>query len=143
MRESGGSCRNLGGPMKIEVSVGEVVDRLSILEIKLERIGDPAKLQNVRAEYDLLLKGLEGAGISRESEDFKALKAVNGRLWEIEDLIRKKERAGQFDREFVELARAVYRENDKRFEIKSRINRMTGSKLVEEKEYIDYEQAGE
>jgi hypothetical protein len=111
--------------MKIEVSVGEVVDRLSILEIKLERIGDPVKLQNVRAE------------------DFEALKDVNGRLWEIEDLIRKKERAGQFDREFVELARAVYRENDKRFEIKSRINRMTGSKLVEEKEYVDYEQAGE
>jgi hypothetical protein len=129
--------------MKIEVSVGEVVDRLSILEIKLERIGDPVKLQNVRAEYDLLLKALEGAGISRESEDFEALKDVNGRLWEIEDLIRKKERAGQFDREFVELARAVYRENDKRFEIKSRINLMTGSKLVEEKEYVDYEQAGE
>lgn len=129
--------------MKIDVSVGEVFDRLSILEIKLERIADPAKLRNIKAEYDLLLKALDGAGISRESKDFRELKAVNERLWEIEDLIRKKERAGRFDQEFVDLARSVYRENDRRFEIKTRINRTTGSELVEEKEYVDYDQAGE
>jgi len=128
--------------MKIEVSVGEVVDRLSILEIKMEKIGDPAKLDNVRAEYELLLKALEQAGIERESEDFTDIKAVNEKLWEIEDLIRKKEQAGLFDEEFVKLARSVYRENDRRFEIKTRINRRTGSKLVEEKEYVDYDNPG-
>jgi len=128
--------------MKIEVSVGEVVDRLSILEIKMEKIGDPAKLDNVRAEYELLLKALEQAGIERESEDFTDIKAVNEKLWEIEDLIRKKEQAGLFDEEFVKLARSVYRENDRRFEIKTRINRRTGSKLVEEKEYVDYDHPG-
>ena len=128
--------------MKIEVSMGEVVDRLSILEIKMEKIGDPAKLDNVRTEYELLLKALEQAGIERESEDFADLKSVNGKLWEIEDLIRKKEQAGLFDEEFVELARSVYRENDRRFEIKTRINRKTGSKLVEEKEYVDYDHPG-
>ncbi|MGD8628896.1 MAG: DUF6165 family protein [bacterium] len=125
--------------MKIEVSVGEVVDRLSILEIKLERIGDAAKLANLRTEYDLLLEDLGRAGISRDSEDFRELKRVNLRLWEIEDQIRKKERDRAFDEEFIGLARSVYRENDKRFEIKARINRRTGSRLVEEKEYVDYD----
>lgn len=125
--------------MKIEVSLGEVVDKLSILEIKLERIDDPAKIKNVSVEYDLLLEALEQAGISRESGDFRDLKAVNETLWEIEDLIRKKEQAGQFDAEFIELARRVYRENDRRFEIKTRINRKTGSRVVEEKEYVDYD----
>ena len=75
-------------------------------------------------------------------EDFGDLKAVNEKLWEIEDLIRKKEQAGLFDEEFVELARSVYCENDRRFEIKTRINRKTGSKLVEEKEYVDYDNPG-
>jgi hypothetical protein len=125
--------------MKIEVSVGEAVDKLSILEIKLERIGDPAKLANLRTEYDLLLEDLGRAGISSDSEDFRDLKAVNQRLWEIEDQIRRKERDGAFDEEFIELARSVYRENDRRFEIKARINRRTGSRLVEEKEYVDYD----
>jgi len=128
--------------MKIEVSLGEIVDKLSILEIKIEKIKDPAKIENVRLEYDLLLEALERAGMSRESEDFSDLKAVNEKLWEIEDQIRNKERAGQFDDEFVELARSVYRENDRRFGIKTRINRRAGSKLVEEKEYVDYDSPG-
>jgi len=125
--------------MKIEVSVGEAVDKLSILEIKLERIGDASKLANLRTEYDLLLEDLGRAGISRDSEDFRELKIVNQRLWDIEDRIRKKERDGEFDDEFIDLARSVYRENDKRFELKRRINSETGSSLVEEKEYVDYD----
>ncbi len=125
--------------MKIEVSVGEVVDRVSILEIKLERVTDPAKVENIRTEYDLLRKTMEQAGVSCESDGFRELRAVNQRLWEIEDQIRKKERDGKFDEEFIELARSVYRENDRRFEIKSRISRDAGSKLVEEKEYVDYD----
>ena len=129
--------------MKIEVSVGEVVDRVSILRIKLENMKDPAKVENIRTEYDLLLRALEQAGISRESEDFRDLKAVNERLWKIEDRIRRKDRAGEFDEEFIELARSVYQENDRRFEIKTRINRKTGSRIVEEKEYVDYDRPGE
>jgi hypothetical protein len=125
--------------MKIEVSVGEAVDRLSILEIKLEKVKDPAKIENIRAEYDLLRGTMEQAGVSFEDQAFLDIKAVNERLWDIEDRIRKKERDGEFDDEFIDLARSVYRENDKRFEIKRRINSETGSSLVEEKEYVDYD----
>ena len=125
--------------MKIEVSVGEAVDRLSILEIKLEKVKDPAKIENIRAEYDLLRGTMEQAGVSCEDQAFLDIKAVNERLWDIEDRIRKKERDGEFDDEFIDLARSVYRENDKRFEIKRRINSETGSSLVEEKEYVDYD----
>jgi hypothetical protein len=125
--------------MKIEVSVGEAVDRLSILEIKLERVKDPVKLENIRAEYDLLRDTLEKAGIACEDKVFLDLKAVNQNLWDIEDRIRRKERDGEFDEEFISLARSVYRENDRRFELKKLINTETGSDLVEEKEYVDYD----
>ncbi|MFC1799711.1 DUF6165 family protein [Candidatus Eisenbacteria bacterium] len=125
--------------MKIEVSVGEAVDRLSILEIKIEKVRDPVKLENIRAEYALLRDTMEKAGVSCEDAAFLDLKAVNQRLWDIEDKIRRKERDGEFDDEFIGLARSVYRENDRRFEIKTRINSETGSSLVEEKEYVDYD----
>jgi hypothetical protein len=118
--------------------LGEVVDKITILEIKMERIADPLKLQHVGHEYDLLRKSLEKSGISVDPEDFRRLKEVNSRLWEIEDRIRKKERDREFDDEFIELARSVYAENDKRFEIKSRISGMGGSEVLEEKEYVDY-----
>jgi len=124
--------------MKIEVSLGEVVDKITILEIKMERISDPLKLEHIRLEYGLLRKSLEESGIPVDSEDFRRLKDVNSRLWEIEDRLRKKERDGEFDGEFIELARSVYAENDKRFEIKSRISSTGGSDIVEEKEYVDY-----
>jgi hypothetical protein len=124
--------------MKIEVSLGEVADKMAILEIKLERIEAPLKLEHIRLEYDLLQKSLEDAGITIDSDDFSGLKAVNTRLWETEDRIRAKERDGEFDEEFIELARSVYTENDKRFAIKSRISRMAGSEILEEKEYVDY-----
>ena len=125
--------------MKVEISSGELVDKVTILEIKLEKIGDPVKLPNVSREYDLLKHAMEAAGIAADSDDFKELKAVNLRLWEIEDRIRRKERDQEFDEEFIELARSVYRENDRRFELKRRINEMTGSEIIEEKEYVDYD----
>jgi hypothetical protein len=124
--------------MKIEVALGEVVDKITILEIKLERIKDPRKRRHIRLEYGLLKDALDGAGIEVDSGDFNELKAVNTRLWEIEDRIRLKERNREFDAEFKELARSVYIENDKRFEIKSRISRVAGSQVIEEKEYTDY-----
>jgi hypothetical protein len=124
--------------MRIDVSLGEVVDKITILEIKLERIADPLKLQHVRQEYDLLRRSLEESAISVDPDDYSRLKKVNSRLWEIEDRIRKKERDREFDEEFIALARSVYAENDKRFEIKSRISSAGGSEIVEEKEYVDY-----
>ena len=124
--------------MKIEVSVGEVVDKITILEIKLERVKDPAKLEHIRLEYDLLSKALEDEGIAVDPEDVRRLKAVNARLWEIEDKIRVKHRDKEFDREFVELAKSVYLENDKRFELKTRISRKARSKIFEEKHYADH-----
>ncbi len=124
--------------MKIEVSLGEVVDKITILEIKLERIEDPQKLEHIGREYELLQKSLEAAGITIDSDEVRRLKAVNARLWETEDRIRIKERDGEFDEEFMELARSVYTENDKRFAIKSRMSRMAGSEILEEKEYVDY-----
>lgn len=124
--------------MKIDVSLGEVVDKITILEIKIERITDPGKLEHVRMEHSLLRKALEEARVEVDPEDFRRLKAVNSRLWEIEDSIRKKERDREFDEEFIELARSVYTENDRRFEIKSRISSAGGSEILEEKEYVDY-----
>ena len=124
--------------MKVEISNGELADKVAILEVKLGKIKDPAKLKNVRHEYDLLRKAMEAVGIGTDSEEFRELKEVNSRLWDIEDRIRLKEKDREFDDEFVSLARAVYVENDKRFEIKTRINRRTGSEIIEEKEYVDY-----
>jgi hypothetical protein len=128
--------------MKIEVSAGEVVDKITILEIKLERIKDPAKLKNVEIEYGLLRKALEQERIEVDPTDLSELKAVNVRLWDIEDKLRRKQRDGEFDRDFIDLAKSVYLENDRRFEIKTRINRKAGSKIVEEKEYVDYGRPG-
>lgn len=124
--------------MRIEVSVGEMVDKVTILEIKLERIKDPGKIANVRREYDLLSVALKEAGILRDSAEFRKLKAINQELWDIEDRIRAKERAGQFDAEFIELARSVYLVNDRRSEVKRGINLAAGSTLIEEKDHVDY-----
>jgi len=128
-----GSC-----PLKIDISIGELVDKVTILSIKLEKISDPSKVINVRKEYELLLKPMTDYGIGTDSEEFLALKDVNLKLWEIEDRIRVKEVEQAFDREFIDLARSIYFINDKRAEIKKRINLATGSELVEEKEFVDY-----
>lgn len=124
--------------MKIDVSIGEVVDKVSILEIKLEKMKDPEKRANVEKEYAVLKKCLEEEGISTESDDYKSLKEVNLTLWDIEDRIRIKEQQQVFDEEFIQLARSVYENNDERSVIKKRINLTHGSDFIEEKEYVNY-----
>lgn len=124
--------------MKIEVSTGELVDKVSILSIKLEMMSDEARLANVRTEYELLLGEMAKTGITVDSPEFRGLREVNLRLWNIEDRVRLLEARGDFGREFIECARSVYRENDKRAAMKRRINLATGSRLIEEKEYTSY-----
>jgi len=126
--------------IKVPVSPGELLDKITILRIKSRRMTDPYKLANVRLELDALEDTWNGsayAGIDIES-DVQALLAVNERLWKIEDDIRDKERAKEFDAEFIRLARAVYVENDERAAIKRRLNLKLGSDLVEEKSYSEY-----
>jgi hypothetical protein len=127
-----------GVDMKIEISVGELVDKVTILSIKLHKIKSAEKLVNVRREYRILRDSMEAAGITTESEVFKDLLSVNLVLWDIEDKIRLKEAEKQFDDEFIELARSVYIQNDQRFELKRKINLSYDSELIEEKEYVDY-----
>src|SRR5689334_2440437 len=119
------------------VSLGEALDKISILRIKLARIGDPAKLANVRHELERLTAAV--GDLQRYQAFLADFEQVNGELWEIEDSIRRKELAQQFDDEFIRLARSVYRTNDRRFEIKKRVNEQFGSSLVEEKSYEKYE----
>jgi hypothetical protein len=125
--------------MKIEISHGEIVDKLTILQIKKTNIIDPIKLDNIVKEYDYLLSVVENdLGISIESPEYLELLSINNELWVIEDDIRDKERDKVFDNEFIELARSVYTTNDKRAEIKKKINLKYGSLFVEEKSYSNY-----
>ena len=123
--------------LMVEVSVGEVIDKITILEIKTQRIADPAKLANVRAELDSLNDTL--AVVLTPSADLARLQAelfeINAALWDIEDEIRECEMRGDFGPTFVELARAVYVTNDKRAAVKKQINIALGSRLIEEKSY--------
>lgn len=123
--------------MNIEVSIGEIVDKLTILRIKKNNITDEGKLFNVITEYDYLYDVVFNQ-LKIESDDFYNLLLVNERLWDIEDLIRDKERDKVFDTEFIELARSVYVTNDKRAELKKEINLKYGSLFVEEKSYKEY-----
>ena len=124
----------------VPVSYGELIDKITILEIKSERIDDASKLANVRHELELLEVTWSGTVKSNvEIDDARArLKSVNEALWEIEDKIRVKESRKCFDEGFIELARAVYVTNDQRADIKKEINLALGSELVEEKSYQDY-----
>jgi len=123
----------------VPVSPGELLDKITILRIKSARIGDAAKVANVRLELSLLEKTWrEAVGSTDVSAEEQALQAVNERLWVIEDDIRDKERAQAFDARFIELARAVYVENDERAAIKKRVNVKLGSRIVEEKSYKPY-----
>ena len=124
--------------MKIEVSVGEIVDKLSILQIKTGLIKDEEKLANVKKEYDYLYEIVFNE-MKIEQSDFFDMVNINQKLWKIEDDIRDKERAKTFDDEFIELARAVYFTNDKRAEVKKGINIKYGSLFVEEKSYSHYQ----
>jgi hypothetical protein len=124
----------------VPVSPGEMLDKITILRIKSQRMSDPNKLANVRLELNALeatWKSSAYASIDVDGE-MRALQAVNERLWTIEDAIRDKERARAFDAEFIRLARSVYIENDERAAIKRRVNLKLGSSLVEEKSYSDY-----
>ncbi|MBN6102989.1 hypothetical protein JR064_12500 [Xanthomonas sp. CFBP 8703] len=124
----------------VPVSFGELLDKIAILQIKSERIGDVAKLANVRAELSALEKTwMAHPAASGDVARLRLeLKAVNERLWVIEDEIRIKEKAQAFDEEFIKLARSVYYENDERARIKKEINLALGSSYVEEKSYQDY-----
>ncbi len=124
--------------MKIEVSIGEIVDKVTILEIKTEKFKDFEKLANARKEFELLTKDMESMGITSESDEYKRLKAVNIKLWHIEDDIRIEEYNQRFGEKFIQLARSVYFENDERAAIKKEINLKFGSELIEEKEYVNY-----
>ena len=127
--------------VNVEISIGEFFDKLTILEIKRERISDGAKLTNINNELDALNALLDTLPISRDDvmEEAAELKSINEKLWVIEDDIREKERAKAFDEEFIELARSVYFTNDKRSDVKRAINVKLGSDFVEEKSYEDYQ----
>jgi hypothetical protein len=126
--------------LQVPVSVGEVLDKITILQIKLAHISDAAKRANIQNELDALLPLVAGDAFATDQMQalMAELKSVNEALWDIEDDIREKEAAKSFDAEFIRLARAVYITNDKRAEIKKQINLATGSALVEEKSYESY-----
>jgi hypothetical protein len=124
-------------PLLVPLSVGELFDKISILEIKATELADPAKRANVLRELDAL------DAVRAQVEPVAALEAltaeleaVNRRLWAIEDDLRRHERDGQFDDRFIELARSVYRNNDRRAALKRQINELTSSDLIEEKSYL-------
>lgn len=124
----------------VPISPGELIDKITILEIKSQRMTDAAKLHNVRTELAMLNETWSASPFSATdiSLEWTGMREVNARLWDIEDDIRDQERDGQFGARFIELARAVYVTNDERAAIKRRINTRLGSVLVEEKSYADY-----
>lgn len=126
--------------ISVPVSPGEVVDKITILEIKAERITDEEKLRNVRTELDLLVQVWETASVDTEAIPplKETLKDINQALWDIEDQIRVKELRQEFDQEFIDLARSVYIQNDRRAAAKKQINVLLGSRIQEEKSYVEY-----
>ena len=127
--------------MKIEVSNGEILDKLSILELKLRFMEDESQKANVQKEHDLLKRVSTKILFTNDKtfpEDFyRELSNVNLKLWSIEHKIREKEFKDEFDKDFIKLARSVYKINDRRARIKKEINVFTGSMLIEEKHYED------
>jgi hypothetical protein len=128
--------------IQVPVSFGELIDKITILEIKSRQISDEAKLANVHNELNLLNATWSNHHASQTdiTKERARLLAVNEALWDIEDRIRMKEKAQEFDAEFIELARSVYFQNDERAAVKREINLKLGSQLVEEKSYQDYRQ---
>ena len=125
--------------MKIEISNGEVVDKMTILELKLDKIKNIVQLENITKEWEILndcvMNLFQIFGDKSLYNKVDQLSEVNSKLWDVEDWIRDCEKEERFDKEFVELARSVYRLNDERSEIKRHINLLTKSRLVEEKSY--------
>ena len=130
--------------LMVPISPGELIDKITILEIKSQRMTDAAKLHNVRTELALLTDTWRASPFSATDirAEWDGLREVNGKLWDIEDRIRDRERDGDFGAEFIELARAVYVTNDERATLKKKINTRLGSTLVEEKSYADYTRKG-
>ena len=128
--------------MKIEVSNGEILDKITILLIKSKKITDSTKLKNINNELNELVSFLDIVGYKTNVTVYDLvteLETVNEKLWIVEDKLRDKERSKQFDEEFIQLARDVYFTNDERARIKKRLNEVTYSKLVEEKSYQKYD----
>ena len=131
---------NNGGAILAPVAIGELIDKITILEIKAQRIRDPTKAANVRNELQLLTDArarfaIAGSNIDRLAAE---LRRINENLWEIEDQIRDCERENNFGPRFVELARSIYRTNDCRAELKRQLNELAGSSIIEEKSYARY-----
>jgi hypothetical protein len=124
----------------VEIAAGELIDKITILEIKLQNITDRDKLANVRREYDVLMDVYRTTIV--ESEKLRGLvvelKEINAAIWQIEDDIRSRERVGDFGEAFVALARSVYRTNDIRAAAKREINKLLNSRINEEKSYAEY-----
>jgi Family of unknown function (DUF6165) len=126
--------------LEVEISAGELIDKITILELKLENIHDDAKLANINREYAALVRVFDKE-IAQSDELMRlrdALKQTNSELWRIEEDIRTQEKAKTFGPEFVALARSVYRTNDRRSALKREINELLRSDLVEEKSYVPY-----
>ena len=136
------SARNVAATFspRIEISWGELIDKITILEIKEQRLKSPDAVANVRRELKVLLSAVEGVfAVQSTLATLKHdLRSVNEALWQIEDKIRAKEASKSFDQEFIELARSVYQQNDKRASLKRQINKILNSELVEEKQYSSY-----
>jgi hypothetical protein len=126
--------------IKVPISPGELVDKITILEIKSARMTDAAKLANVRTELTMLQDTWRTSAYASQdiTAQWASLRKINEKLWDIEDDIRDKERARKFDQEYIELARAVYVTNDERAAVKREINTKLGSRIVEEKSYAKY-----
>jgi len=124
--------------MLIEVSDGEIVDKLTIIEIKMEKIKDENKLINIRKEYSVVDEAVKTI-IAKNDPLYLELLNINKELWKIEDDIRDCEKAKDFGQQFIDLARAVYYTNDRRADVKKRINLQSGSNLIEEKSYQNYQ----
>ena len=126
--------------VRVEISIGEFFDKLTVLEIKRSRIEDPAKLENVDRELKGLNRLLEELPFSRKdvSDEVDELKAINEKLWVIENELRDKEAQKTFDDAFIQLSRSVYQNNDRRFEVKKAISKKLGSDFIEEKSYNPY-----
>ncbi|MCB0721812.1 MAG: hypothetical protein KDC42_05875 [Ignavibacteriae bacterium] len=124
--------------MLIEVSNGEIIDKLTILTIKLANIQEEQKLGNIRKEFDVMYNAAKEIGIDETNDLYQQMLEINSKLWDIEDKIRDCESRKDFGEEFVKLARSVYTTNDERSRIKREINLQTGSSLIEEKSYKGY-----
>ncbi len=132
--------QTLTGTVKVDISAGELIDKLTILQIKAERIGDPSKLNNVQIALRHFSEIRDNAlsPSDKLTRLEKRLKALNEKLWDIEDEIRNCEAAKDFGPRFIELARSIYQTNDKRANVKKQIDELFGSTLTDEKSYADY-----